>query len=674
MRVIGCLLTEHNIWLVTLAVAMCGAGCAVVAQLFRRSLRTQGLPRYGWQFLTAVCAGGSIWCTHFIAMLGYRPGAGVALDGLFTILSVLIAILGTGLGVAVAARKPPLAAALAGGGVIGLAIAAMHYTGMFAYQVEGVLTWHQGYMLASIGLAVGFAVAFVAAARRWRRGRARHVATGLLALSIMSLHFTGMTAFQVEPIPGAQAGVQADAFRAMALSIALVGFLIVGTGISCYLIDQRTRTHSEEQLRHMALHDPLTGLPNRANFNAHLDRMLRTGREEGVNTAVIAIDLNRFKEINDAWGHGTGDLALAAVAERLRGSMDEHDYVARLGGDEFCAITQFRHEAHLHRFVENLLNLMLQPLRFDDFEATTGASIGVAVHPRDGHDRETLVRNADLAMYRAKSLADEDVCFYDVTMGEAVRDRRALAAELRQALFNDELQVHYQVQRAITDERIIGYEALLRWQHARRGRIPPDEFIPLAEANGLILPLGEWVLRRACQDAARWNPGYKVAVNLSAVQLLHSELPEVVRQILAQTGLPARRLELELTETALIKDRARSLQVITQIRALGVSVALDDFGTGYSSLDTLRSFPFDKIKLDRSFIAAMASNSSSLAIVRAVMALGKSLAIPVLAEGIETPEQLALLRAEACDEAQGYLLGRPASLEELRLDETPAAA
>jgi diguanylate cyclase (GGDEF)-like protein len=536
---------------------------------------------------------------------------------------------------------------------------------MFAYRVDGPVAWSQAYVMASIVLAVGLATGSAVAGRRWNTDARRHVATGLLVLAIVSLHFVGMAAFEVTPMPGVEIGADSAAFRAMALSILAVGLIIVGTGISSYWIDHQTRADSDEQLRHMAMHDPLTGLPNRSNFNAYLDRLLEMHHPGAPGIAVIGVDLDHFKEINDVFGHATGDQALCAVAERLRGFVGARGYAARIGGDEFCAVLTFATEPDLHIAIERLEDLISRPLRLGEIEAAAGGSIGVAVHPRDGTDRETLTRNADLAMYRAKGDAVHNVCYYDTEIGDAVRDRRILVHDLRHAISNDEFDVHYQVQTSITTGSICGYEALLRWTHRERGPISPGRFIPLAESNGLILALGEWVLRRACRDAAQWEPQYKVAVNLSSVQLAHTNLPELVERVLTETGLRPDRLELELTETAVVKDKVRSLDFIQQIKALGVSVALDDFGTGYSSLDTLRTFPFDKIKLDRSFVEGLNSDERALAIIRAVLALGRSLSIPVLAEGIETSEQLALLRSEACDEAQGFLLGRPIPARQL---------
>jgi EAL domain-containing protein (putative c-di-GMP-specific phosphodiesterase class I) len=274
-------------------------------------------------------------------------------------------------------------------------------------------------------------------------------------------------------------------------------------------------------------------------------------------------------------------------------------------------------------------------------------------------DLEDVIRHADLAMYRAKREKSPAPHFYDALLDDVIRERRELANELRQAVESEQLDVHYQVQASVASQEVIGYEALLRWQHPKLGNIPPSDFIPLAEEHGLIVRLGEWVLWRACGDAAGWNSSARVAINVSALQLSQADLPQLIGKVLAETGLPANRLEIELTESAIMSNRERALAVLRQIKAMGVGVALDDFGTGYSSLETLRVFPFDKIKLDRFFISGVAESAESIAIVRAVLALGKSVSIPVLAEGIETREQLETLRREGCDEAQGFLLGRP---------------
>lgn len=420
---------------------------------------------------------------------------------------------------------------------------------------------------------------------------------------------------------------------------------------------------AQARIAHMALNDALTGLPNRASFSERIDHEIEHAAVTGGKVALIAIDLDRFKEINDLQGHGAGDEVLRTLAQRMHAALGDGEFLARIGGDEFSAIQRFQDQAMLEDMLARLEAALREPIRLDDYEVVPGASIGVAIYPDDADNRASLVSNADLAMYRAKGNLAKAVCFYEQSMDESVRSRRALANDLRDAVANNRLTLYYQVQTSVSTGEIKGYEALLRWFHPERGFIPPAEFIPLAEENGLILRLGEWVLRTACREAASWEPAYKVAINLSPVQFAHTDLPRLVLEVLLETGLSPDRLELELTESTIFADRERSLHMLRQIKALGVSIALDDFGTGYSSLDTLRSFPFDKIKLDRSFMTEIESSPEAKAIIRAVLALGKSLRIPVLPEGIETQGQLTLLTVEGCDEAQGYLLGRPAPLD-----------
>jgi diguanylate cyclase (GGDEF)-like protein len=371
------------------------------------------------------------------------------------------------------------------------------------------------------------------------------------------------------------------------------------------------------------------------------------------------IDLNGFKEINDSHGYRAGDQVLAVVAKRMAGHMGKHDLLARLGGDEFVALTSFEHYEQLTDFVDRLKTTLEAPLTAGSLEIRVGASIGVAAYPGDADDADTLGNNAALALHRAKTQRSPVPCHYDPALDEAIRDRRELAGELRYAIEQGALDLHYQVQASVTTQQVTGYEALLRWTHPARGPISPSLFIPIAEENGLIQSLGEWVLRRACADAKSWSHDAKVAVNVSPLQLAHVDLPRLIHQILVDTGLPPRRLEIELTESAIMADRDRATHVLRQIKAMGIGIALDDFGTGYSSLETLRSFPFDKIKLDRTFVSELEHSPQAVAIIRAVLALGRSLDIPVLAEGIETESQLEVLRSEGCDQAQGYLLGHP---------------
>lgn len=667
MTVLGCIVHEHNIWLVLLAALLCGVGSWVTARLFHRTTATTGRQRIGWHFLTALSAGVAIWCTHFVAMLGFDAGVPVAFDPELTILSLLIAVVGATIGFVVSANRVSRVMPAFGGALVGLAIAAMHYVGMMAYRVQGIVSWDQQHLVASIILSVGFAAAALHFGTR-EGTLSRNVMAGLLGIGIIALHFTGMTAFRVQPMLVDGAFSNPQALRALALAVAGMALLIVGTGLVSYLIDDSTRAEAVERLRRLALNDTLTGLPNRASYNERLDLEIELASARKGRFALVGIDLDRFKEINDVRGHAAGDEVLRHLGRRMKGVLRDGEFVARTGGDEFmalCRLDDAPDTAAVAEFVSRLETALAKPVHFDGADISPGASFGVAIWPYDAQDKGGLANNADLAMYRAKTSPLRKVCFYEAGMDEKIRARRGIAADLREALARDELTLHYQVQMSVGTGQIRGYEALLRWEHPQIGSIPPTEFVPIAEENGLIVQIGEWVLRTACREAATWDPPYKVAVNLSAVQFLHADLHRLVMEILLETGLSPDRLELELTESAIFADRERALHLLRQIKALGVSIALDDFGTGYSSLDTLRSFPFDRIKIDRSFFSTTGSTPQTLAIIRAVLALGRSFGIPVLAEGIETYDQLSMLNAEGCDEAQGFLLGHPAELGEI---------
>nr|WP_181183585.1 MULTISPECIES: bifunctional diguanylate cyclase/phosphodiesterase [unclassified Mesorhizobium] len=665
MRVISCVTMNHNLWLVLVAALVCSAGSWATIRLFLRSHESTGLQQIGWHFLTAVCTGSSIWCTHFVAMLAYDPGAPITFDPVLTIVSLFIAIAGTAAGFIAATGRAPLISPLVGGTIIGLAISGMHYTGMAAYHVDGIIEWNTTYVAASVLLSVVFACLAITIALNERISARKYWAAAVLVLAIVTLHFTAMSAVQVTPLIMRSSNADAVALQAMALGVAVAGLIIIGTGLASYLIDDQTRSEAFQRLQHLAMNDTLTGLPNRANFNDHLDREIDRADEVAGKVAVIGIDLDRFKEINDMWGHHAGDLALKTLAERMGALLQDGEFVARLGGDEFAGVKRMKNQSDLVEFVARLETALFAPVRIGEMETTTGASLGVAIYPNDAHNREALVNNADLAMYRAKANVTQTVCFYEQAMDEAVRANRTLVNDLRDAVENGQFDLHYQVQTSVSTGDIRGYEALLRWKHPTRGSISPAEFIPLAEESGLILPLGEWVLRTACAKAASWDHPYKIAVNLSPVQFAHADLPKLVHEILLETGLKPSRLELEITETTIIADKNRTLNILRRIKALGVTIAIDDFGTGYSSLETLRAFPFDKIKLDRSFMSEVETSPQAKAIIRAVLALGQSLHIPVLAEGVETHSQLSILRAEGCNEAQGFLLGRPAPFGEI---------
>jgi len=767
MRFLTCLTEEHNLALVGLAAWFCLVGSMITIRLLDRIRHAERGTRIAWVFLGGAATGATIWCTHFIAMIAYQPGVEVAYEPRLTGMSLLLAIFGSAGALHLATRRWPPSAAL-GGALFGVTVSVMHYVGMQAFVAHGMVRWSHG----QVALSVLFAVALGALAFDRARATGRFAgpwwATGMMVASIVLLHFTGMAAMIVTPFAPAVGQVGSSAATiVMAIAVAGVGTLVVGTGLATYILDAQARADTRRRLRellesnvdgkvivqagqivatnaafaalvgidtaaaigqklarwiddidaahvdriaqltltaadgteiptevavridprsscpqtiysirdlrariaqerriaHLARNDSLTGLPNRTSFLEWLAR--QTGPDSAHRAvALLSIDLDRFKEVNDMHGHAAGDQLLTRIAERMKAALLPGEFIARLGGDEFVAVMPVAEPDDAAQLIDRLRDAITAPVMLEQsgVETSCGMSLGVALWPRDATELSTLINNADLAMYRAKASIAVDACFYEEEMDKTVRLRRRMVKELRTAIDRGEFSLHWQVQESVGTGAITGYEALLRWTRADGSSVSPANFIPLAEQSGLILAIGEWVLRTACATAASWAEPHRIAVNLSPVQLGHVDLPRLVQQVLLDTGLSPARLELEITETAMIADPVRTIHILRQLKAIGVSVAMDDFGTGYSSLSTLRSFPFDKIKLDRSFMAELNGAPQSAAIVRAVLTLGESLNIPVLAEGVETIEQLAFLREQGCDEAQGYLLGRPGPL------------
>ncbi len=429
------------------------------------------------------------------------------------------------------------------------------------------------------------------------------------------------------------------------------------------MVDDRThRKRAEAEIERLVHHDLLTSLPNRAAFTACIDATTESATRESTSFALLCLDFDRFKEVNDVYGHATGDEVLRQLAKRLQAAVGGA-FVARLGSDEFVVIaTDGQQPAAAEAMVDRLLAAIKEPMTVNGDAISIGLSIGAAIFPADGADSASLVANADAALDRAKAEGRGRFRFFEAGMDQRLRERRALQHDLRSAIARGELILHYQPQARI-DGEVFGFEALVRWQHPQRGLIPPSTFIPLAEESGLIGPLGEWIMREACREAASWPKPLQIAINLSPVEFRHGDLTGLVHSVLLETGLAPSRLELEITEGVLIDDFSRALSTLRRLKALGLRIAMDDFGTGYSSLSYLQSFPFDKIKIDKSFISNLGQNHQSLTIVRAVIGLARALELPVLAEGVETKEQLGFLAKESCHEVQGYLIGRPLPIE-----------
>jgi diguanylate cyclase (GGDEF)-like protein/PAS domain S-box-containing protein len=426
--------------------------------------------------------------------------------------------------------------------------------------------------------------------------------------------------------------------------------------------DITQRKEAEARIAHMAQHDPLTDLPNRVAFNAQFTATLDRATAERDSFALLCLDLDRFKEVNDVYGHSVGDELLCRVGKVLAKAAD-NAFLARLGGDEFAIIASGHvTPASAARLGERLLDAVAGEFEINDNTLHTSLSVGIALYPSDGVDTTALLANADAALYRAKIEGRGTLRFFESDMDKRLREQRVLALDLRLAIERGEIHLHYQPQ-AHLDREVVGFEALLRWEHPTRGNISPDVFVPLAEESGSILEIGEWALREACREAASWPKPLNIAVNVSTIQFRHGDLVSFVHAVLLETGLAPARLEIEVTESVLIDDLPRALSILRRLKSLGVRIAMDDFGTGYSSLSTLQSFAFDKIKIDRSFIMNLETNPQSATIVRAVIALGRGLNMPVIAEGVETAKQLAFLVEERCDEVQGYLVGKPLPID-----------
>ncbi len=461
-----------------------------------------------------------------------------------------------------------------------------------------------------------------------------------------------------------------DQSRAARLLTRTLGFFSFATAIFVWMAlcvpalmtlgRMRDRKAAETKMHYMAHHDSLTGLPNRSSFNMRLNEALERAERNDTQIALFCLDLDKFKEVNDTLGHLFGDMLLVQVANRFEEIIRSNDMVARLGGDEFVVISErIKSQDDVAQLAKRMVDHLARPYLLDGNTVVAAASVGISMSPDNGTDAVTLLKNADLALYRAKAEARGSFRFFEKNMDVELQLRRDLESDLRDAVVRGNFALHYQPQYDLETNELVGYEALVRWPHPTKGFIHPGEFIMLAEETGLIIPLGEWILRRACIDAQIWPENIKIAVNLSPAQFMKNDVAGLVKRVVAETGISPFRLELEITESLLLQNTDYIIEQLTSIRSLGITIAMDDFGTGYSSLSYLSRFPFDKIKIDQAFVQTLDTDSSVVAIVNSIVSLGRTLSMTVIAEGVETQEQADILRKAGCRLVQGYLYGKP---------------
>jgi diguanylate cyclase (GGDEF)-like protein len=633
-----------------------------------------------WIMGGSLAMGIGIWSMHFIGMLAFSLPIALGYDAGLTIISLLIAIGSSALALKLASQARLPWPRLAGGALIlGAGMAGMHYMGMAAMRLQPGIDYDPVLFGASLVIAMGTCAAALIIAYRLRRHTshvrlARLGAASVMGLAIVGMHYTGMAAARFP------AGSYCAALDGLSLTGDGLAYLVIVTTLSVLAIallvsvldarlEARTAdlahslTAANQQLTRLALHDHLTGLPNRLLLGDRISLAMQDASENNTCFALMFIDLDGFKPINDAFGHQVGDQLLLAVAERLRSGLSAQDTLARIGGDEFVLLVPLHQASEAVAMASAQVALLTEPFRVNEHTLRVSASVGVTLYPEGGADPHQLLTNADAAMYHAKNSGKNNYCFFDITMNSNARKQLQVIQDLRMAAHRGEFRLFYQPKFDAVSGHPTGAEALVRWQHPHLGLLGPDAFIDLAEKTGTIITLGEWVLNEACRQMAQWYQAgftnWRVAVNLSALQFCHGGLVKSVATALAGNGLYARNLTLEITESTAMNDADASMNVLQQLADMGVDISIDDFGTGYSSLMYLKRLPAHELKIDRGFVRDLEHDDDDVAIVSAIVALGQALGLRIVAEGVETGTQQAFLTRLGCDSLQGYLLGRP---------------
>jgi diguanylate cyclase len=665
----------YNHWLVGLSLVVAMLVSYTALRLATRVATSEGNGSRIWLGIGAIAMGVGIWSMHFVGMLAFSLPIPLAYDVQTTLGSLAVAIVTSGFALAITSGRRLTVPRLAGSAVImGTGISAMHYMGMAAITILPGIAYDP--FLVAVSILIAIAASFVAL---WlffqlREGNSRLqqlkriAAAVVMGLAISGMHYTGMAASRFASASFCRGGVTLENnWLAVAIGMFALGLLVVTLVTAVYDAHLQSRARIQalrlEQanaaLQHQATHDALTGLPNRLLFIDRLGREIAHAERDRHIFAVLVVDLDRFKVINDTLGHGPGDQLLIEIAQRLSSAIRSADTVARTGGDEFLLLlTDIREAADAAVIAAKIISELDKSVSIGGTEVHTSASIGISVYPADGSDSDTLVAHADEAMYFAKQAGRDSFQFFSPGMSVFSRERLDLESELRRALPMKQFEVHYQPKVDVASGRMNSVEALLRWRHPTRGIVGPLEFIPLAEEIGLMLSIGEWVLREACRQARQWQreglPFLRIAVNISPIHFRQSKFLEIVRSALLDHDLEPQYLEIELTETTVMDHAENSVHILEELSRMGVIVSIDDVGTGYSSMSYLRRFPIDKLKIDRSFINDMTTNSDAASIVKAIISLAHSLRLKVVAEGVETAEQLQQLRELGCDQFQGF--------------------
>ncbi|AMQ86000.1 putative bifunctional diguanylate cyclase/phosphodiesterase [Pseudomonas glycinae] len=687
----------HNPLLVLVAyLVACAASFATLDMAERVAHAEEPGSQRIWRWIGATCLAGGIWAMHFISMLAFQAPIGIQYNLPVTLFSLVIALLASWLAMhTLSTPQPSLLQYLKTAIVIGLGIAGMHYVGMAAIESAASAYYDPTLFLASIVIAIGASFAALWVAGYLREGSGLHiqmlkyVAALILGAGILSMHFTGMAALQLV-LPEGQLPTLASqtSHLQLGLTVALITLLILGSAISAALADKKLQNKEHDlrrvnallsqldqarmSLQHVANYDALTNLINRRGFNQIFAEKLSQKTSEGGMLAVMFLDIDHFKRINDSLGHDAGDELLKVIAQHIKGSVRSHeDVVARFGGDEFCILIGLRDREEARNLAQRIMLKMKEPIELAGRRMVMTTSIGISLFPEDGSTCDELLKHADLALYQSKGAGRNGVHFFDSNLKNRASLELQLEEELRHALRQENgLLLYYQPIFELKTGKVTKLEALIRWQHPVHGLLTPDRFIAIAENNGLIAELDNWVLRKACEDLGELSrhgcEELKIAWNCSPLNLAREELANEIEHALRSAGVAPERLELEVTENALMGNIANTLVLLRQIRALGVSLSIDDFGTGYSSLAYLKRLPLNTLKVDRSFILDIPKATADMEIVQAIIVMAHTLHLQVVTEGVESLEQYEFLERSGCDFIQGYLLSRPVPLAELR--------